>query len=418
MCRRVSDGKSDQWFTVLPESDLFVLQSVSCIPDFIGLSHDSLFSSDDRKHVLVHAENSANVFDPTWNVEELRQYERDIEWDPSHDPIKYPPRNLSSTAHSKDRFDVYDSLLQASMNLIARGGSKLWLIDSRLRRKQTVISSDTMPILGSWTYSGQGQKMFRGNGCKFYAISDYDTLEVCGDDGDGYEIAAQVCLFVEELAFVAKFQHALLRGIDPSDRYLEQLGILVRERDWIGGQIAILSDQQQDTKDIITDGSFKGIIIDDGRHRKTNISHLAICDMNNDRLSIIKHEIWDLPQHELRHPTVRVSSYIEIREVGVSISVLFNFCSLEFQKSHRRQEMIDSFAELEHCDVVVIYYFMTDIAIRVKVQRLMILVAIRCRKHTPNVEKLAVSLRVAPSGIQQIINPIFIFPSTLQPTRL
>ncbi|EXF82094.1 hypothetical protein CFIO01_00608 [Colletotrichum fioriniae PJ7] len=121
-------------------------------------------------------------------------------------PTYQTPLQTTTVVHRA--FDEYDSLVQASRSLRGRKASKLWLIDSRLRRKQTIMQIHTMLVLGDWLYSGHGQQAFEENGCKFYAMPDYASQDFCGDVKDDSVIAAQVSGFVVALVIVARHQDA------------------------------------------------------------------------------------------------------------------------------------------------------------------------------------------------------------------
>ncbi|KAK1722706.1 uncharacterized protein BDZ83DRAFT_653669 [Colletotrichum acutatum] len=183
----ISDGKSDQWFSVFSESDLFVLQSICCIPDFIRLGQELPFLS--KEDDLVGVRHVAIGFESTWTVEELLR------------------QQLSFMELSENRFDEYDSLVHASRSLSGCRNSKLWLIDSRLRRKQSVSEE---------------------NGCKFWAMPHYASRYFLGDDMDD-NIAAEVSRFVVALAIVARHQDAVRRNVPEDDRYSDGLRNAVRE---------------------------------------------------------------------------------------------------------------------------------------------------------------------------------------------
>ncbi|KXH26091.1 hypothetical protein CNYM01_02410 [Colletotrichum nymphaeae SA-01] len=225
---KISDGKRDQWLSVFPESDLFVLQSIRCFLDFMRLCQELPFLS--KKDGLVGVRHIAIGFDPTWTVEELLRYERITDWNNPRQLTRQRFRQqLSVMGLSKNRFNEYDSLVQASRCLRGRRDSKLWLIDGRLRRKQTVMQNHTMRVLGNWLYSDHGQQVFDENGCKCYAMPDYASRDFYGDDNDNSMVAAEVSRFVTALAVVSRHQDAVRRNVPEDDGYSERLGILVRE---------------------------------------------------------------------------------------------------------------------------------------------------------------------------------------------
>ncbi|KAK1517389.1 hypothetical protein CABS01_16667 [Colletotrichum abscissum] len=225
---KISDGKSYQWLSVSSESDLFVLQSIRCFPDFMRLCQELPFLS--KEDGLVGVRHIAIGFDPTWTVEELLRYERITDWNNPNQLTRQRFRQqLSFMGLSKNRFNEYDSLVQASRCLRGRRTSKLWLIDSRLRRKQTVMQNHTMRVLGNWLYSDHGQQVFDEDGYKLYAMPDYASRDFYGDDNDNSMIAAEISRFVAALAVVSRHQDAVRRNVPEDDGYSERLGILVRE---------------------------------------------------------------------------------------------------------------------------------------------------------------------------------------------
>ncbi|KAF4821928.1 hypothetical protein CGCSCA5_v002756 [Colletotrichum siamense] len=167
-------------------------------------------------------------FDPSWSLEQLERYQ--LEWEelrPKEGQLDYL------------RWEMYDSLVQATRDLCHFTTPKLWLVDHRLRRKITVLDEKTTEMVygrhGSWH---KEQLVFHAAGCKYYAMPEHRASELCGYDAeDEPEDDNDPFSFVFELEELGARQEAFeCRGEDEGsgvdeNYYAASVRLLVCERD-------------------------------------------------------------------------------------------------------------------------------------------------------------------------------------------
>ncbi|KAI8242989.1 hypothetical protein K4K55_009219 [Colletotrichum sp. SAR 10_96] len=177
--------------------------------------------------------HAAMDFDPSLSLEELDRYQ--LEWDAISSFQQRPQEEQMDFL----RWEMYDSLVQATRDLCYFTTPTLWLVDHRLRRKSTVLDEHMTEMVygryGSWP---KEQLVFHTAGCRYYAMPEYYARELCGYNAeDEAEGDTDAFGFVYELAELGARQEAFERrgedegsGVD-EDYYVASVRLLVCERD-------------------------------------------------------------------------------------------------------------------------------------------------------------------------------------------
>ncbi|KAK2768086.1 hypothetical protein CKAH01_04654 [Colletotrichum kahawae] len=224
-----SNGRT-QSLTIFPGYDLLHLAPLATVPNWNTLLRFMPFSSPEFgfggiRHVAMD-------FDPSWSLEELGRYQ--LGWEGSMN-YEEPTKEDKLDGH---RWDVYDSLVQATRNPCPFMTPTLWLVDHHLRRKSTVLDEHmTKMVFGRYGSWHKEQLVFHAAGCSYYAMPNYYASEFCGYDAkDEYEGDSDAFSVVYRLEEAGGRQEAFEhREYDVSDDeteyYATSVRLLVCERD-------------------------------------------------------------------------------------------------------------------------------------------------------------------------------------------
>lgn len=212
----VQNDGAPQYFIVLPCQDLILLQ-----PWQIGSRIDyaiGLMPFTSEKFGFGGIRDVALEFDPSWNIDELQQYQREYEGKQEGDEL------------DENRWSQYDSLVQAA-RLGFKTYKNLWLLDRRLHRRVTALNETEM----KWAFGELGccrheEIVFEAEGCKYYGMSKEHAWEVCEYD-EGTEERTKLWEFLLEVNEIACKQEVSesRERIDEEDVYPNEFGILVCE---------------------------------------------------------------------------------------------------------------------------------------------------------------------------------------------
>ncbi|WQF79395.1 Putative 2EXR domain-containing protein [Colletotrichum destructivum] len=147
----VHDSNNWQYITVLPRRDLIMLQTWD-VDDFSSLGDGHMFSSMPRG--FVSFADIAVEFDPSWDYDELEEYQQ--EW--IHGDLSY------NFKYDRPRWATYRLLLDAMKEM---HNTRLWMVDRRLRLQATALDERSTSVM-RW----ETRVVFRGDGCKYYEIPD------------------------------------------------------------------------------------------------------------------------------------------------------------------------------------------------------------------------------------------------------
>ncbi|WQF87560.1 Putative 2EXR domain-containing protein [Colletotrichum destructivum] len=159
-------------------------------------------------------------FDPSWDVNELEQYQREVEGDIEREENRLDPK----------LYDTYDHLVDIRRSGMLMGAT-LWFIDGRLSRKAAVVDEGCTDMgprpSAQFVFEGQDNRYF---GMPYYSIMDlyeYDE-EVKGENNAVY--------FLSTLEEIAVKQEAVDMRLDVEEdahelwMYLgRSVGLLARE---------------------------------------------------------------------------------------------------------------------------------------------------------------------------------------------
>ncbi|KAK1845295.1 hypothetical protein CCHR01_12098 [Colletotrichum chrysophilum] len=162
----VNDMHTNRFVTVLPAQDLIFIQPYDR-PFNPACIYDSMpFAAGDAAG-FGELSNVALEFDPSWNVMELREYQR--QWkaavlDDEACLARFPDR-----PRTYERYDTYDQLVTVSQRSWTQS-TNFWLVDRRLRRKRSSPAHEHLE---------KAQIVFHGNDCRFFAMPEGREDQFC-----------------------------------------------------------------------------------------------------------------------------------------------------------------------------------------------------------------------------------------------
>ncbi|KAH0425442.1 hypothetical protein CcaCcLH18_10990 [Colletotrichum camelliae] len=226
----VNDMQTKRFLTVLPARDLIFIQpcdqpfNPACIWDAMPFAAGTIACFGELSNVALE-------FDPSWNVAELREYQR--QWRASVlEDGDYLAR-FRDRPETYDRYDTYDQLVRVSQESRVKGTS-FWLVDRRLRRKRSPPAAHE--------HLEKTQIVFHGNDCRVFGMPEghedqfceyppttNQNLETIWDftlelDRVGSE---QTIVEIEEGIFDLPFEPEIFEGQDTG--YVRRWRILVQE---------------------------------------------------------------------------------------------------------------------------------------------------------------------------------------------
>ncbi|KAH0425607.1 hypothetical protein CcaCcLH18_10853 [Colletotrichum camelliae] len=219
-----------QSLTILPSYDLVHLTPLKTRLNWYTLDRYVPFSSVEFgfggiRHVAMD-------LDPSWSLEELGRYQ--LGWE---DSMNYEEPTKEDKLDGL-RWDMYDSLVQATRDPCPFTTPTLWLVDHRLRRKSTVLDEHmTKMVFGRYGSWHKEQLVFHAAGCRYYAMPEHYASQFCGYDvGDEPEGDVDAFSFVYELEEAGSRQETLERreydgSDDDREYYATSVRLLVCERD-------------------------------------------------------------------------------------------------------------------------------------------------------------------------------------------
>ncbi|TQN68146.1 hypothetical protein CSHISOI_07403 [Colletotrichum shisoi] len=212
----LKNDASSHSVALFPTRDLIALQLNGNYRRFMVPLPRLCFRS--RKDDHAYIDHAAIEFDPSWNVNELEQYQREVEGGIRRRENRLDPK----------LYDTYDSLVDMRRDLMLMGAT-LWFSDGRLSRKAAVVDEGCTD-LGP---RPSAQFVFEGQDYTYFGMPYHSIMDLCEYDEEVKGENNAVC-FLSTLEEIALKQEAAAWRLDV-DEDAEKL------RSSIGTKVGLLA---------------------------------------------------------------------------------------------------------------------------------------------------------------------------------